>query len=324
MFPIKDEPESEWGMLQLETGRVALGPHRNTLRYTNAMVDFSVAVITDEFSQDYELVCQTAAELDVRAIEVRTIWNKNVVDLSDDEIREVGLIARAAKLDIVCVASPLYKCTLPEGGDLDLNVQQDAFHSVHTFEDQDWVLRRSLEVAGILKARLVRAFSFWRTTDPQNVTDRVVKALQRAVDAAASQGHAVALENEHACNVATAAESVPILQAIDHPNFGLVWDPANAYVAGELPYPDGYQLLPAGRIAHVHAKDCSIEIATDRAIWKELGKGEIDWQGTLASLADDGYRGAVSLETHWGGPGGDKFEGSKICAHALQQLLNPA
>ena len=311
-------------MLQLETGRVALGPHRNTLRYTNAMVDFSVAVITDEFSQDYELVCQTAAELDVRAIEVRTIWNKNVVDLSDDEIREVGLIARAAKLDIVCVASPLYKCTLPEGGDLDLNVQQDAFHSVHTFEDQDWVLRRSLEVAGILKARLVRAFSFWRTTDPQNVTDRVVKALQRAVDAAASQGHAVALENEHACNVATAAESVPILQAIDHPNFGLVWDPANAYVAGELPYPDGYQLLPAGRIAHVHAKDCSIEIATDRAIWKELGKGEIDWQGTLASLADDGYRGAVSLETHWGGPGGDKFEGSRVCARTLKQLVAAA
>ena len=297
------------------------GPHRNTLRYTDAMADFTVAVITDEFSQDYELVCQTAAELGIRAIEVRTIWNKNVVDLSDDEIREVGLIARAAKLEIICVASPLYKCTLTDSGDLDHNVQQDAFHSVHTFEDQDWVLRRSLEVAGILGARLVRAFSFWRTTEPQNITDRVIEMLRQAVDMAASQGRTIALENEHACNVATASESVPILRAIDHPNFGLAWDPANAYVAGELPYPDGYRLLPAGRIVHVHAKDCSIEISTDRATWKELGKGEIDWPGTLTALAADGYRGAVSLETHWGGPGGDKFEGSRICSHALKRLV---
>ena len=288
------------------------------------MADLTVAVITDEFSQDFELVCQTAAELGVPAIEVRTIWNKNVVDLSDEEIREVGLIARAAKLDIICVASPLYKCTLPDGGDLDDNVQQDAFHSVHAFEDQDWVLRRSLEVAGILEARLVRAFSFWRTREPQKVTDRVVEALQRAVHMAASQGRAIALENEHACNVATAAESVPVLKAIDHPDFGLVWDPANAYVADELPYPDGYRLLPTARVVHVHAKDCSIDLSTGRATWKELGEGEIDWPGTLTALAADGYRGAVSLETHWGGPDGDQFEGSRICTRALKRLVAAA
>ena len=67
-----------------------------------------------------------------------------------------------------------------------------------------------------------------------------------------------------------------------------------------------------------------MEISTGRAMWKELGKGEIDWPGTLTALAADGYRGAVSLETHWGGPGGDKFEGSRICTHALKQLVAAA
>src|SRR5215467_3497656 len=51
------------------------------------------------------------------------------------------------------------------------------------------------------------------------------------------------LENEHACNIATAAESVKLLAAIQDPYLGLNWDPGNAYAAGEKPYPNGYQLL---------------------------------------------------------------------------------
>jgi hypothetical protein len=51
----------------------------------------------------------------------------------------------------------------------------------------------------------------------------------------------------------------------------VVWDPANAYVSGETPYPDGYRCLAAERIAHVHAKDCRVE--GQRPIWCALGEG---------------------------------------------------
>jgi sugar phosphate isomerase/epimerase len=50
----------------------------------------------------------------------------------------------------------------------------------------------------------------------------------------------------------------------------------------------------------------------------------VDWKGQLAALAADGYQGIVSLETHWGGPGGNKFEGSKICARNLKRLVAEA
>jgi hypothetical protein len=42
----------------------------------------------------------------------------------------------------------------------------------------------------------------------------------------------------------------------------------------------------------------------------------------LKALVEDGYRGAVSLETHWTGPGGDKFEGSRICGARLRDMLS--
>jgi sugar phosphate isomerase/epimerase len=288
------------------------------------MAQLPLCIITDEFSQDFELVCRTARELGIPALEVRTAWNKNIVDMSDDAIGEVQKLAESSGLKIASIASPVYKCTLPDGGTIDRRFEQDAFHSAHTFADQPRILRRSLEVAAKLGASLVRIFSFWRTENPARNTARIVDALGQAVEAARPYGIRIGLENEHACHLATAAETAPALNQVEDPGLGLVWDPANAYVAGETAFPDGYRLLPAHRIVHVHAKDGVMPAGGDRMDWGEVGTGNVNWQGQLAALVADGYQGMISLETHWGGPGGNKFEGSKICARSLQRLVAQA
>jgi L-ribulose-5-phosphate 3-epimerase len=101
-----------------------------------------------------------------------------------------------------------------------------------------------------------------------------------------------------------------------------VWDPANAYVAGESAFPEGYGLLPIHRIAHVHAKDC--KLADHKATWGELGACDLDWKGQIAALVHDGYKGYISLETHWPGPGGDKHLASMICGRNLKALVTAA
>ena len=87
-------------------------------------------------------------------------------------------------------------------------------------------------------------------------------------------------------------------------------------------FPDGYDDCPVSRIAHVHAKDC--QVARSRAVVGPLGEMGIDWRGQLAALARDGYRGAISLETHWKGPHGDKFQGSVICGRNLTEMVAEA
>ena len=208
-----------------------------TALHWETMADFPVAVITDEFTQDFDLLCRTAVELGVSGLEVRTIWNKNVVDMSDSEIEEVGRMARAANLTVCSIASPVFKCMLPGGGDIDHRFEQDAFHSAHAYEDQPRILGRALDIAEALGADIVRVFSFWRTVEPSAVTRRVVETLEGAAEAAASRNARIGLENEHACNVATGAETAAVLAAIDHPNLGVVWDPANAYVSGRALFP---------------------------------------------------------------------------------------
>lgn len=288
------------------------------------MANFPVAIITDEFTQDFERVCRTAVEMGIPALELRTVWDKNLVDMNDEEVRQVDHLAKEFGLKVVSIASPVFKCTLPDGGEIDHRFEQDAFHSAHTFEDQPRILDRALELANLFEAPIVRVFSFWRTVEPTEITSRIIEALQGAVEKATAAGVKIGLENEHACNIATASESAPVLDAIDHPNFGLVWDPANCYIAGETAYPDGYDRLRENRILHVHAKDGVLPAGSDRMEWGDVGAGEVDWTGQLSAMVRDGYSGMVSLETHWGGPGGDKFKGSSICAKSLQRLVKEA
>ncbi len=122
--------------------------------------------------------------------------------------------------------------------------------------------------------------------------------------------------------MATGHETGLVLASAKHPNLKVVWDPANALVAGETPFPDGYRAMPHQAIGHVHAKDCRMENGVP--VWVELGQGVVDWKGQLAALVSDGYRGWISLETHWPGPGGDKLKGSTICARNLKRLVAEA
>ena len=57
-----------------------------------------------------------------------------------------------------------------------------------------------------------------------------------------------------------------------------------------------------------------------KPMWGPLGTRSVDWKGQIAALRADGYRGWLSLETHWAGPAGDKMQGSTICGWNLRGL----
>jgi sugar phosphate isomerase/epimerase len=283
---------------------------------------FRIAAITDEFSPDIEKAVRSMADIGMTGAELRMVFGKNIVDLTDEELdRAIGIV-KGRGLEIVSIASPLLKCVLPDGPPVEDRWQQDSFASRHTLADQPRIAARAFEVAQRTGAKVIRVFSYWRTVRPEECYGRVVEALGDLAEQAAPRGIVIGLENEHACNVATGAESAKIFAALDHPHLKLVWDPANAYVAGETPYPDGYGKLPPGCIVHVHAKDCVV--VDDKPNWSQLGEAKVDWKGQIAALVRDGYKGWVSLETHWPGPGGDKHEGSVICGRTLKAMVTTA
>jgi sugar phosphate isomerase/epimerase len=279
---------------------------------------FRVAAITDEFSPDLDTAVQAMAGIGMTGAELRTIGGSNIVDLSDQELDRAIETVHGRGLEIVSIASPLLKCVLPGAPAVDQRFQQDSFAAHHTFDDQPRLAARSFEIAARTGARIIRVFSYWRTVRPEECFQPIVEALRGLADQAAQHGVTIGIENEHACNIATGEETGRLLAALKHPNLKVVWDPANALVSGEEPFPGGYRHVPVDRIAHVHAKDCRVE--TDKPAWCPLGEGSLDWNGQMAALARDGYQGWISLETHWPGPDGDRLEGSLICGRSLIKL----
>jgi sugar phosphate isomerase/epimerase len=281
---------------------------------------FELGAVTDEFSPDsLDRALAAMADLGMTFAELRVVDGKNIVDHTDAELDEVRAKIEARGMRVLSIASPVLKCTLPDAPPLAPHLQQDMFSSAFGFDDQPRLARRAFEIAERTGAQIVRVFSYWRTVDPAACLDRVASALHELADEAEARGLVVGIENEHACNIATGSETASLLAAVDHAALYVIWDPANALVAGETPYPDGYHRIPLSRIVHVHAKDCTV--TNHVPTFGPLGEMGIDWRGQLAALASGGYRRTISLETHWKGPNGDKFQGSIICGRNLREMV---
>src|SRR5258708_6196779 len=282
---------------------------------------FRLAAITDEFSPNaLEGGLAAMGKIGMTGAELRVVGGKNIMDLTSGEMAHAKGLLAAHGMETISIASPILKCTLPDAPPVDTRFQQDSFNAKHTFADQPALAEKAFNIAHFFGAKIIRVFSYWRSVEPDACFDAVVTALHELADKAAKQDLIIGLENEHACNIATAAESARLLQALDHPNLKLVWDPANALGSGENPFPYGYGLLPKNRVIHVHAKDCHMQGHTP--IWGPVGTRQVDWKGQVEALLHDGYRGWLSLETHWPGPDGDKFLGSTICGWNLRGLAS--
>ena len=282
---------------------------------------FKIGAITDEFSPDLKTALDAMEAIGMTGAELRVVWGKNIMDLTPDELSRAKDMLQSKNMQVVSIASPVLKCVLPNAPDIDTRFQQDIFNSKHPFEDQPRLADHAVHVAKHFGAKIVRVFSYWRTVNPEACYDQILTSLRTLADLGKQHDLIIGLENEHACNIGTAVESAKILSMLDHPNLQLVWDPANALVGGETPYPFGYDQLPKSRIAHIHVKDCHMEGHTP--VWGPVGTRHVDWKGHIAALRRDGYNGWLNLETHWMGSGGaTKQEASTICGWNLRGLAS--
>jgi len=265
---------------------------------------FRIAVINDEITQDFGRACEVAAkEFAMDWIELRGMWNKNVLKLDAKEIAEARRVLGKYQLRVTDIASPLFKVDWPGAPQSKFSPKRDQFNAEFTFEQQDEVLERSIELAKAFHTDRVRFFDFWRLDDQVPYRVAMNEKLRDAAEKAAKKNVILVLENEPSCNTATAAEAAKVLRAIPSPNLMLNWDPGNAAERDEKPFPDGYNLLPKERIGHCHCKDAVRKSDGSGYEWAAMNRGIVDWVGQFKALKRDGYHFAVSLETHWRGAG---------------------
>ncbi len=285
-----------------------------------------LGIISDEIGDDLDRSCSLIRDWGMTHVELRTVWGKNVLQLSDDEIARARAIVRDHDLTVTAVASPVFKSPL---SGVPTEVAADfALAGAERFEDQLALLARTFELCDHFDTSMARVFSFWREPWSDDLAAAIAEKLAVAAEHAHRAGKLVVVENEAVCSVGTGWELAALDAALrqaaaQHLDaIALLWDPGNALAAGEVnPYPDGYAALDPLRIAHVHLKDALID-AAGAATFVPLGQGAVDYRGQLRRLVQDGYSGVLVLEPHYRPEGVEREEAARMAVDAARAMID--
>ena len=118
----------------------------------------------------------------------------------------------------------------------------------------------------------------------------------------------------HGGVTAAATDLLRCLERVNHPNFGIWYDPGNIiYYTGRDPFQEMEPLL--GRISAFTAKDCT---ARNGEVMIQLGGGKVEFAPLFRRLQAAGFQGPVMIE---GCAIGDTAEATTRNARATREFL---
>jgi sugar phosphate isomerase/epimerase len=222
----------------------------------------------DEISPDLDEQLDTLALESIRHMELRSVWNKNVLDLTDEELKRVRSAASNRGIGVSSIGSPIGKVSVTD-----------------PFEPHLQRFRRALRVANAMGTPYVRVFSFFIPDghEPGIYRDEVLERMSALASEAHSAGITLLHENEKGIYGDTPGRCVEILSGVDSPTLRAAWDAANFVQCGVRPHTEGYELLRP-YVEYVHVVPA--------------GEGDGEIEETVSALRASGFDGYFSLEPH--------------------------
>lgn len=243
-----------------------------------------LSTVTDEVLPDRSCQClprifETAAREGVTNFEIRMVEAKRFPVVEPEAWERLRQYGDAYGITYSAVSPGLFK----PGLDSDLTPLHSRYLLPMSLVLADSIGVKTLIIFGAQRERHNRPDDF----------PRVVELLRQAVETAASRGFTVQLENLPGTWADTSDSCLRLLQAVNHPAFGCVWDTGNFYEAEQTHFRSGYEKLKP-YIRNVHLKDG--RILDGQMHWQHLGQGLTDIRGQIEALKADRYTGTITLE----------------------------
>jgi len=264
-----------------------------------------LSAFADEISQDLTEQINVLKRNGVHNIELRSVWDKKVLELTIDELKQIKQQVQDAGMGFSAVGSPLGK--FPLSGNI---------------QEQLDATRKALEIAKVLEAPYIRMFSFHipKGDDPAQHRAQVIDWLSAMIKEAEKTDIILAHENENGIYGDTGERCLDLYKTLKSPNFTGIFDFANFVQAGESPYTDCWQKLKP-YITYFHIKDARLE---NRAVVPP-GQGDGDMEKILTEAYADGFDNFLTLEPHLYrpklNPGTTRVESFETAASALKDIL---
>lgn len=237
-----------------------------------------LSAFADEISPDLHLQLDTLAAEGIRHLELRGVWGKGVLDLTDAEAAMVKREIDARGMAVSALGSPIGKISITA-----------------PFPPHLEQFKRALERAVVFGTRYVRIFSFFMPAgeDPSRYRDEVLGRLRLFLETARGTGLTLLHENEKHIYGDTGERCREILAALAGEGLRAVFDPANYVQCGVRPMAEAFPLVEP-HVEYVHIKDA---LLADGSV-TPAGRGDGEVGALLAALQRRGYAGFLSLEPH--------------------------
>ncbi|SDO87948.1 Sugar phosphate isomerase/epimerase [Nakamurella panacisegetis] len=239
---------------------------------------WTLSGFADEIDPDLETQCRLLDQLGIGHIELRSAWNVNVLDLTDEQLDEVEKVLAAHSIAVSSIGSPIGK----------VNIEDD-------FDEHLVRLDRALAVAARLRAPYIRIFSFFLRPDqpPADHRDEVIRRMRAMAERAEGTGVVLLHENEKEIFGDVPERVLDIVESVDRPTLKLAWDAANYVQCGVRPFTQAYDRLRPHTV-YIQVKDAVL--ATGEVVAAGEGDGQV--RETISALRADGYDGFFSMEPH--------------------------
>jgi 3-dehydroshikimate dehydratase len=263
----------------------------------------------DEISSELTTQLNVLESAGIKHIELRRVWNKNVLKLDDAELHKVKIEMEQREFRLSAIGSPIGKIAI-----------------TNDFEPHLQEFERAIEVARLFDVKYIRIFSFFypKGEDPVQYRDEVIRRMKVLVKRAEEVGVILLHENEKEIYGDTPERCLDLLETCASPNFRCAFDPANFVQIGLNPYTQALPILK-NHIAYVHIKDALLETGKEVPV----GHGDGHVSEILQNLFNEGYNGYLSLEPHLntsgkfsGHTGPDLFNGAIVALKDILKHLN--
>ena len=261
------------------------------------MKGHNISVISDEFGTlDFERVAKYLHEVNLRYVELRFVWIKNVGYFDDMDIQEVKEILKENELKVSCISSGLLKTKWWGTND-----------SPRLMGDGTWIkdeqiklAKNCIKIASELDCDYIRAFGFRKSDDPsEDVWNTWINAVNSISEMANQKGKMVVIENEHGCIISDLNSIFNGFKRIRAKNCKLLLDPGNLFAAGDILTKEIMEKL-ANITGYIHVKDARHKENGKGREWTLIGEGEVGWKEITRYFVRKIPRLFWSVETHFG------------------------
>ena len=280
---------------------------------------FKLGTITDGISRDFEYALDTMVETGLEYVELQYLWEKQVGDLTDADVKRVKGLIEDRDLKVSCISHHNLSA-------LPLDTPVDAL----AYRAHIATLQRCIDVAQALGTNLVRIFSLRKEmvlfgAEPiisEGAWTTLLNRLEEPLQIADAAGITLVIETAISGNVTSALLARKLIDELDAPHLKVLWDPCSSLYCTEIPYPDGYEIIRE-HIAHVHLKDGVVNLPAATFDFCAMRQGQMDpyYTDIVNVLKRDGYNGAISLESVYTPEGGTREDGFRESLPVFMELM---